>query len=79
MISCRPKIVWPSTKMVQRFLPQATLWLASDGDGLAAGFMGLSPEQIDSLFIESSPREHGIGCRLVEHAASLHPSLRVDR
>lgn len=59
-------------------LPSIPLWLAIDGSGTAVGFMGLSDSHIDSLFVAADQRSKGIGRRLIEHGADLHPVLTTD-
>lgn len=63
---------------VEEFLPQTSLLLAIDGQGRATGFMGMTDNKVDSLFIDPALRGGGIGRLMIAHAASLYPSLLVD-
>lgn len=65
-------------EQVQAFLPEMPLWLAVDRSGQVVGFMGLSNDHMDSLFIDPVVRGSGVGRMLVEHAISLHPVLTTD-
>lgn len=61
-----------------RYLPHAPLWVASDDAGRPAGFMGLTDNNVDSLFIDPDVRGQGIGKLLIAHAHALHGALTVD-
>lgn len=63
---------------VEEFLPQTPLLLAIDAQGRTAGFMGMTDNKVDSLFIDPALRGGGIGRQMIAHAASLFPSLLVD-
>jgi len=65
-------------EQVQAFLPEMPLWLAVDRSGQVVGFMGLSNDHMDSLFIDPLVRGSGVGRMLVEHAIALHPVLTTD-
>ena len=55
-----------------------SLLLAIDAQGRTAGFMGMTDNKVDSLFIDPALRGGGIGRQMIAHAASLFPSLLVD-
>jgi len=63
---------------VEAFLPQTPLLLVIDDQGRTAGFMGMTDDKVDALFIDPKLRGGGIGRLMIEHAASLYPSLSVD-
>jgi len=65
-------------EQVQAFLPEMPLWLAVDRSGYIVGFMGLSDDHMDSLFIDPAVRGSGVGRMLVNHAVALHPALTTD-
>ena len=48
-------------------------WLAVDPDGSIAGFMSLTPDMLDHLYIRPDRTGQGIGSRLVALARSLRP------
>jgi len=58
--------------------PETDLWvLCSDSDGVM-GFMGMSGNKMEALFIDPQYVRRGGGRRLVEHAKQLHGELTVD-
>lgn len=66
------------TLVSEHYLPNAEVWVIED-DGKPVGFMGLTDNQIDSLFIAPDQRGKGIGKRLIAHAQSLNGgTLTVD-
>ncbi len=66
------------TLVSEHYLPNAEVWVIED-DGRSVGFMGLTDNQIDSLFIAADQRGKGIGKRLIAHAQSLNGgTLTVD-
>ncbi|EIE5641775.1 acetyltransferase [Salmonella enterica] len=60
------------------FLPEAPLWVAVTEQGEPVGFMLLTGEHMDALFIDPDVRGQGIGKRLVEHALTLAPGLTTN-
>lgn len=64
--------------MRDTYLPNAPLWVATDEEGKALGFMGLTDDKMDALFIHPTAAGKGIGRALVEHALASHPRLLVD-
>ena len=61
-----------------QFLPNAEIWLAVDGRDIAQGWLVMDGDMIDALFVDPSVHGRGIGSRLVDHAATLAPRLRVE-
>lgn len=59
-------------------LPTVDLWVATDADGRVQGFMGLGPDEIDSLFVDPAAHGRGYGTALVAHALARVPGIRVD-
>jgi putative acetyltransferase len=63
---------------VVAFLPQAPFWLAVDDNDHVLGFMLLEGAHMEALFIDPLQRGLGIGCALVQHALSIHPTISAD-
>jgi putative acetyltransferase len=60
------------------YLPHAVLWVAVDDADQPLGFMGMTEDKIDALFV--APEQHckGLGRALVENARRMAPKLSVD-
>src|SRR5262245_55894291 len=54
------------------------LWVLCTEDSEPIGFMGLSDDSVDALFIAPEHLRRGGGRMLIEHARRLKGSLRVD-
>ncbi|EKL2955666.1 acetyltransferase [Salmonella enterica] len=65
-------------ELVSDFLPEAPLWVAVTEQGEPVGFMLLTGEHMDALFIDPDVRGQGIGKRLVEHALTLAQGLTTN-
>lgn len=63
---------------VREFLPAAALWLALDDEQRVIGFMGLTGDHMDALFIDPEHRGAGVGRALVQHALAMHGALTTD-
>ncbi|MBJ6132451.1 acetyltransferase [Ochrobactrum sp. Q0168] len=62
----------------EQYLPNVEVDVIED-DGKPVGFMGMTGNNIDSLFIAPDQRGKGIGKRLIAHAQSLNGNtLTVD-
>lgn len=73
-----PDLAAIERKVAQDYLPVADLIVAVvDGDW-PVGFMGMTGQHIDALFVDPAWHGRGIGRRLVGHGARLHPALSVD-
>jgi putative acetyltransferase len=59
-------------------LPNAELWTLYSDESEPIGFMGLSDDEVESLFIAPEHLRHGAGKLLLEHARKLKGRLRVD-
>ena len=62
------------------FLPagSAPLWVAVNERDRPVGFMLLSGQHMDALFIDPDVRGCGVGRMLVEHALSMAPELTTN-
>lgn len=65
-------------KLVRSFLPEAPLWVAVTEWDEPVGFMLLTGEHRDALFVEPDVRGCGVGKLLVEHALTLAPGLTTN-
>lgn len=63
---------------VQGFLPSTPLWVAVDETDQALGFMMLSDDRMEALFIDSAYHRQGIGRALVGHALQLQPAITTE-
>lgn len=60
------------------YLPNAPLTLAVDEDDVALGFMGMTDNEIDSLFVHADARGRGVGRTLVQHACDQASTIRTE-
>ncbi|SUG50241.1 acetyltransferase [Salmonella enterica subsp. arizonae] len=60
------------------FLPEAPLWVAVTDQDEPVGFMLLTGEHMDALFVDPDFRGCGIGKLLIEHALTLAPHLTTS-
>lgn len=60
------------------FLPEAPLWVAVNERDQPVGFMLLSGQHMDALFIDPDVRGCGVGRMLVKHALSMAPELTTN-
>ena len=65
-------------ELVCGFLPQATLWLAVDGQDYPLAFMLIDEGHMQALFVDPDSRGTGVGKALVLHGLSLHPRMSTD-
>ena len=54
--------------LVPDYLPHVDLYAIADNDGVYVGFIGLSLDTIEMLFIDSNRRSQGYGSALIEFA-----------
>ena len=67
------------TKLVREmYLPSADLDVVVDGDDKPLAFMGMTGDEIDSLFVHADARGSGLGRLLVELAVSRAAELRTE-
>lgn len=66
-------------EMVRDLLPQAELYVHEDaGTRQIDGFIGLTENHIEGIFVVKSARSKGIGKALLDHAKSFKPSLTLS-
>ena len=66
-------------EMVRDLLPQAELYVHEDaGTRQIDGFIGLTENHIEGIFVVKSARSKGIGKALLEYAKSRKPSLTLS-
>jgi len=61
-----------------QYLPAADLDVAIDENGLPLAFMGMTGNEIDSLFVHADARGTGVGRLMVEHACAKGPIIRTE-
>jgi putative acetyltransferase len=64
--------------ILKEYLKAVQLYCIKDSNGAISGFMGLSPDAIEMLFIHPDSRGKGIGKLLVEYALKEYNSSKVD-
>lgn len=62
----------------QDYLPNHSFVVAVDDKDRAIGFMGMTNDEIDSLFIDPAHRARGLGRAFVMHALSRSAHLEVE-
>ena len=60
------------------YVPNAQLWVAHHTEAGPVGFMGLTGNHVDTLFIDPDVRGKGIGKTLLAHAQGMCGPLTVD-
>ena len=66
-------------EMVRDMLPQAKLYVHEDEDTRQIdGFIGLTENHIEGIFVAKSARSKGIGKALLEYAKSCEPYLTLS-
>ena len=66
-------------EMVRDMLPQAELYVHEDKDTQQIdGFIGLTENHIEGIFVAESARSKGIGKALLEYAKSRKPCLTLS-
>ena len=66
-------------EMVRDMLPQAELYVHEDEDiRQIDGFIGLTENHIEGIFVAKAARSKGIGKALLEHAKSLKSHLMLS-
>jgi putative acetyltransferase len=60
------------------YLPEALLWVAVDDADQPLGFMGMTEDKIDALFVAPEQHGKGVGRTLLAYARQIAPNLSVD-
>lgn len=63
--------------MVKEMLPQAEVYVYEEAEEIQ-GFIGLSGEYIEGIFVSGKVQSRGIGKLLLDHAKGLKGSLRLS-
>lgn len=72
-----PRAYWEGNlHTVEKLLPQSEVYTAK-GNGTVCGFIGLSDEYIEGLFVAEAFRGQGIGKALLDHAKAKHKMLTL--
>lgn len=62
---------------VKEMLPQAEVYVYENDQGIQ-GFLGLSGEYIEGIFVSEEAQSHGIGKCLLDYAKDRKPALRLN-
>ncbi len=60
------------------YLQAVEVWVAEDAQGALTGFIGLSENKVEMLFVDPAVKGQGIGRALLDHAYRLKGRLDVD-
>ena len=71
-------ILYFRKKILEEYFDKVDLYIASDENATLLGFLGLSSNKIEMLFIDPEYRTGGIGKLLVEYAKKNHHVTLVD-
>ncbi len=74
-----PKEYWTDNyEMVRSVLPQAEIYVyEDDGTKQIDGFIGLSNEHIEGIFVREDVQSNGIGKQLLEYAKSVKSNMSL--
>lgn len=64
--------------LVRRHLPSMVTWVAVDGADRPLGFMAMTADHIDALFVDPAAHGRGVGRSLVERALAHRAAVTVD-
>lgn len=60
------------------YLPAVELWVAADTEESPLGFIGLSDNHVEMLFVDPQRHGQGIGRALLDHVRTSRATLSVD-
>jgi putative acetyltransferase len=64
---------------VRAMIPAADVTVSADDDtGAVNGFIGMTGDFIEGIFVSSDERSHGIGKILLDYVKKSHPVLRLE-
>lgn len=73
-----PAVYWRSNfGPVKEMLPRAEVYVYEDAGGIQ-GFVGLSGEYIEGIFVADETQSQGIGKRLLDHMKAIKDTLRLN-
>lgn len=73
-----PAVYWRSNLgPVKEMLPQAEVYVYESA-GKMQGFVGLSGEYIEGIFVSDEVQSQGIGKRLLDHMKAIKDTLRLS-
>lgn len=73
-----PAAYWRSNfELVKEMLPQAEIYVYEDA-GEIQGFVGLTGEYIEGIFVSGEMQSQGIGKRLLDHIKAMKDTLRLS-
>lgn len=73
-----PAVYWRSNfGPVKEMLPQAEVYVYESA-GKIQGFVGLSGEYIEGIFVSDEVQSQGIGKRLLDHMKAIKDTLRLS-
>ena len=73
-----PAVYWRSNfGPVKEMLPQAEVYVYESA-GKMQGFVGLSGEYIEGIFVSDEVQSQGIGKRLLDHMKAIKDTLRLS-
>lgn len=73
-----PKTYWEGNfEAVKQMLPQATLYVYKQ-DGMIQGFIGLTDDYIEGIFVDERARSRGIGKQLLDFVKQNHSQLTLQ-
>ena len=73
-----PAVYWRSNfGPVKEMLPQAEVYVYESA-GKMQGFVGLSGEYIEGIFVSDEVQSQGIGKRLLDHMRAIKDTLRLS-
>lgn len=73
-----PKTYWEGNlEAVKQMLPQAMLYVYKQ-DGMIQGFIGLTDDYIEGIFVDERARSHGIGKQLLDFVKQNRSQLTLQ-
>ena len=71
-------IVYYRPRVLRDYLPAVEVWVAEDDAGVIAGFVGISGDKVEMLFVDPDKHGRGIGRRLLKRVEEGREILRID-
>ncbi|MCS3409526.1 GNAT family N-acetyltransferase [Serratia sp. AKBS12] len=67
-----------SPLIANHYLPMLTVWVAQDDSGQIGGFIGMSANKVEMLFVAAEQRGNGIGKTLLAFVEQQYDVLLLD-